>query len=211
MRIIIQLNPSMQYYVINLKRRPDRLRLFKEHYPLDVSNVHIFEAIDGKELENIPRSFPILLLATSIFACISPRVLYRIIKDNFKKKGVKKIPIFVEGLHPGEIGVFLSHKALWESILRDTQSNYGVIFEDDAIFSKDFKKEFEQILLSFPNFDTILYFGGRFQANYKMKTCVKVNEKIVKYDYNKPWDPWDCDRGAFGYIISKSLRVCICF
>ena len=48
-------------------------------------------------LENIPRSFPILLLATSIFACISPRVLYRIIKDNFKKKGIKKIPIFVVG------------------------------------------------------------------------------------------------------------------
>ena len=36
-------------------------------------------------LENIPRSFPILLFFISIFGVISPRVLYRIMKDYFKK------------------------------------------------------------------------------------------------------------------------------
>ena len=37
-----------------------------------------------------------------------------------------------------------------------------------------------------------------------MKTCVKVTDKIVKYDYNKNWVPLDCDRGTFSYIISKN-------
>ena len=48
-----------------------------------------------------------------------------------------------------------------------------------------------------------MYLGGRFHEHYKMKTCVKVRDNIVKYDYNKPWDPWDYDIGAFGYIINR--------
>ncbi len=48
-------------------------------------------------LENIPRSFPILLFFISIFSVIGPRVLYRIIKDNLKNNNLKKVPILVVG------------------------------------------------------------------------------------------------------------------
>ena len=48
-------------------------------------------------LENIPRSFPILLFFISIFAATSPRFLYRIFKDNLKKKSAQKIPVLVVG------------------------------------------------------------------------------------------------------------------
>ena len=48
-------------------------------------------------LENIPRSFPILLFLTSIISVVSPRVIYRIIKDNLKKEEIKKVPILVVG------------------------------------------------------------------------------------------------------------------
>ena len=48
-------------------------------------------------LENIPRSFPILLFVTSIITVVSPRVIYRIIKDNLKKEEIKKVPILVVG------------------------------------------------------------------------------------------------------------------
>ncbi len=48
-------------------------------------------------LENIPRSFPILLFLTSIITVVSPRVIYRIIKDNLKKEEIKKVPILVVG------------------------------------------------------------------------------------------------------------------
>ncbi len=48
-------------------------------------------------LENIPRSFPILLFIISIFCVTSPRILYRILKDNLKKTNLKRIPILVVG------------------------------------------------------------------------------------------------------------------
>ena len=35
-------------------------------------------------LENIPRSFPILLFIISIFCVTSPRIMYRILKDKLK-------------------------------------------------------------------------------------------------------------------------------
>ncbi len=48
-------------------------------------------------LENIPRSFPILLFIISIFTVTSPRILYRILKDKFNKSHLKSIPIIVVG------------------------------------------------------------------------------------------------------------------
>ncbi len=48
-------------------------------------------------LENIPRSFPILLFIISIFGVTSPRFIYRILKDNLKKNNLKKIPVLVFG------------------------------------------------------------------------------------------------------------------
>ncbi len=48
-------------------------------------------------LENIPRSFPVLLFIISISSVTSPRIFYRIFKDNFKKENIKKIPVIVAG------------------------------------------------------------------------------------------------------------------
>lgn len=48
-------------------------------------------------LENIPRSFPVLLFIISIFGAISPRLIYRIIKDNLKKDSLKKISTLIVG------------------------------------------------------------------------------------------------------------------
>ena len=51
-------------------------------------------------LENIPRSFPILLFIISIFSVTSPRVFYRIMKDYLKKNNLEKVPILVVGDSP---------------------------------------------------------------------------------------------------------------
>lgn len=48
-------------------------------------------------LENIPRSFPVLLFIISIFGAISPRLVYRVIKDNLKKDSLKKISTIIVG------------------------------------------------------------------------------------------------------------------
>ena len=51
-------------------------------------------------LEDIPRSFPILLFIISIFSVTSPRVFYRILKDYLKKNNLKKVPVLVVGDSP---------------------------------------------------------------------------------------------------------------
>ena len=151
-------------YVINLKRRPDRFKLFKENYPLDISKINKFEAIDGKLLTSIPKNF--------------------------------------KSLNVGEIGCFLSHKLLWEKTLKQKDSDYCIIFEDDAKFTDNFQESLNDIINTNIDFN-ILFIGGRFTTNYKMINCIKVTDKIVKYDYNKKWVAMDCDRTTHAYIISK--------
>ena len=51
-------------------------------------------------LEDIPRSFPILLFIISISSVTGPRVFYRILKDYLKKDNLKKVPILVVGDSP---------------------------------------------------------------------------------------------------------------
>ncbi len=49
-------------------------------------------------LENIPRSFPLLLFFVSFFGVASPRFIYRIIKDKISvRKGPDKVPVIVVG------------------------------------------------------------------------------------------------------------------
>ena len=49
-------------------------------------------------LENIPRSFPLLLFFVSFFAVASPRFIYRILKDKISvSKGFDKVPVIVVG------------------------------------------------------------------------------------------------------------------
>ena len=153
-----------KYYVINLKKRPERFELFKKNCPIHISKINKFEAIDGSSLKHTP--------------------------NNFKN------------MKPGEIGCFLSHKILWEKTLKNRHSDYGIIFEDDAVFTDFFLEKFNDIINTSIDFD-ILFIGGRFTKNYEMVNCIKVTDKIVKYDYTKNWSKGDCDRTTHAYIISK--------
>lgn len=75
-------------------------------------------------LENIPRSFPLLLFIISILSITSPRVFYRILKDNFKKNKIKKIPILVVG-----------DSSSTENFIRHTSQNNDSPYESIGIVS----------------------------------------------------------------------------
>ena len=48
-------------------------------------------------LENIPRSFPVLLFIVSLFGVTGPRIFYRFLKDKITKGVIKRVPVFVVG------------------------------------------------------------------------------------------------------------------
>jgi len=48
-------------------------------------------------LENVPRSFPILLFIISLFSISGPRIIYRLIKDRFYRVPISQIPVYLVG------------------------------------------------------------------------------------------------------------------
>ena len=162
---------NLKSYVINLKRRPNKLENFKNMCP--IKNIKTFNAIDGFNLT-----------------------------DSLKDHGFNENVEFTN-MRIGEMGCFLSHMILWKNQIYN-DDDYIFIFEDDPFFNKDFKDTLKKILNNFNDFDSILYVGGRYVPNFVMNSnFIKVNENIVKTDYSKPWNSFNCDRGTFSYIIHK--------
>ena len=75
-------------------------------------------------LEDIPRSFPILLFIISIFSVTSPRVFYRILKDYLKKNNLKKVPVLVVGDSPTT-----------ENFIRFSKKDHNSLYEVVGIVS----------------------------------------------------------------------------
>ena len=158
-------------YVINLKRRPDRLERFMKTCPY--KDVQIIEAFDGKNINNNSNG-----------------------KDWFNHIKTRS-----KTLSDPEIGCFVSHIKVWEKIVKSNDT-YTMIFEDDPIFSKEYKNIEKRIDLNIV--DSILYFGGRFTPNYIMRNSIPVTDVLIKHDLSKRWNPMDCDRTLHGYILTKN-------
>ena len=161
----------MKKFVINLKRRPDRLETFQNNCPLH--NVEVMHGFDGSN----PWSEP---------SYREKNMLYKLAK-----------------LKPGEKGVFLSHMRIFQRIVTENLS-YALIFEDDAIFCQDFVSRLDIIQKEIPVDTSILYVGGRFEPEFKMKLCVAVTRHIVRHT-SEQWDGDEMDRTLHAYIISRGL------
>ncbi|RZK49212.1 MAG: glycosyltransferase family 25 protein [Pedobacter sp.] len=82
-----------QIYIINLKRRPDRLKLFYEynsHILEGLNNIKVIEAVDGNEIKDANWEFEIGALG-----CLKSH--YNVIKDA-KAKGFKDILILEDDI-----------------------------------------------------------------------------------------------------------------
>jgi len=170
-------------YVINLERRKDRYDDFlKKCKKNNIKNIIRFNAFDKNNLKNKNGK-------------IISDVIYTKYQTNIFKN--------FRNLQFGEIGCFLSHICLWEKQLLNN-NEYIIIYEDDPIFCNNYENKFNNIINKIDKIDTILYLGGRFKANFRMKRCINVCDNIVKYDYNKEWNSSDCDRGTYSYIINKN-------
>lgn len=104
----------MKGYLINLKKRPDRLNFFNTNVKnfLPDINIELVEAVDGSLLnlndENLKKN-------------VNPW--------NYKNLSEKTLR--------GVIGCCLSHLKCYEKIINDSDNNYAIIFEDDCCFIKN--------------------------------------------------------------------------
>ena len=143
----------MHKYIINLKRRKDRLKKFKKTSPFKFEEIQVFKGFDGLHPNNNEYGLN----------------EYKIISEHSQMK-------------EGEKGCFISHLNIWRDMVKN-DIEYALIMEDDPIFCKDFLNKFNKVLENAPEKYDILYIGGRFWPDYYMKNCIKINDVIVKHLY----------------------------
>ena len=134
-------------FVINLKRRPDRLADFLNHCPLP--DVEVVYAFDGKNPENEDPD-EVELFHSEKFAHYL---------DRFPN----------ENMRDGYIGNWISHLRIWKRIVNDNIS-VAVIFEDDPIFSSNFLEVFKRIDIEYYEIIHILVGGLRTNSRCLMQS-----------------------------------------
>ena len=108
-------NKINKVFLINLKKRKDRLDFFKLNYNLDLP-LTIIEAVDGKTL-NLQQ-----LLKDNIINDYTIEAISKPRKHHY------------ELTHEGSIGCYLSHYYLWNSLNdNDNKNKTFLIFEDDSV------------------------------------------------------------------------------
>lgn len=162
----------MKKFVINLKRRSDRLKRFIKNCPLPTNEITIINAFDGKFYMN---------------------------ESNEEIEMYNKINLSL----PGERGVFISHLRIYKEIVANNY-DYALIFEDDAIFTDNFKEKYENIIINMPIDTDLLYIGGRFTKDFRMNLMYSktINPYIVEHN-NKIVCGTEQDRTLHSYIISN--------
>lgn len=156
-----------EVYLINLKRRPDRLQQFMQKFnasDLKHNNILKFNAIDGSILDT-----------EKIFISdVAKAEIKQIETTGFRTKHYQ--------LTRGAIGCYLSHIQVWEHIL-DSKHNAVIIFEDDANVPVDIKQTIQENMRHIPeNWDIVLF-------GFYCKDCIpgykhnKVNRFILLHCY----------------------------
>ncbi|MCU0711346.1 MAG: glycosyltransferase family 25 protein [Pirellula sp.] len=154
----------MKTYLINLDRSPDRLEFFSDQARMLGLAFERVLAIDGRSL---------------------PESTWKAIVD--ERFEFQPVNVY-------EVAVFLSHKAIWERMIRDRVS-MAAVFEDDAILAPQIVDTFRSIENAKLSFDVVkLETTLRSVVLKESHTCLASGETLHQL---KSWHG-----GAAGYVIS---------
>jgi GR25 family glycosyltransferase involved in LPS biosynthesis len=182
----------MYKFVINLKRRPDRLNNFRNNCPYLVGS-----ETQTNFIGNIISEKPSIKNVNIIYGFDAKQVVNEIPEEQFLYKDIIRLT------YPGAIGCFISHLRIFKMVI---ENNYpgAIIFEDDANFTTDFDKKLKRVIRQLPRDYHIAYIGGRFTKDFKMnrESINEVSDNICQHNTTK-WYNIDHDRTTHGYIISN--------
>jgi GR25 family glycosyltransferase involved in LPS biosynthesis len=169
---------QINIYVINLKRREDRLHSFYERINFPKEKINIITAFDGKNYQDEPEELK------QLYNRLSPR------------------------LNPGEKGCFISHMMAYKDIIKNNYNFSLIFEDDCYfcedfnnkinMIINEMPKDTQILYIGgrgTPNF------------KMEPSTCTKITENIVSHKLTN-WnmrDKINHDRCAYSYIISKEL------
>ncbi|CAI5444275.1 unnamed protein product [Caenorhabditis angaria] len=146
-------------YLINLKRRSERLERMQKIFEILGIEFQILEAVDGQNLENIAEKYQIL--------------------DGYLD------PIKNRPMKNGEIGCFLSHFRIWREILEEKLEKV-VVFEDDLRFSAGGLKRIREVLMDLEASRRIwdLIYLGRKKQSDKQELWIPQHRHLSSVEYS---------------------------
>ena len=130
------------FYVINLEKSTARLKKFNQNFSPLELPISKIAAVDGNDID---------------FKALAD--------DNACRREMGR------SIQPGEVGCFLSHKKALEHFI-ETNSEYALIFEDDAVPSDSFK-------------DVIDALTGTFLK--ENKDVIAINLGAIDFKYSSPF------------------------
>ena len=163
-----------QIYLVNLKRRPDRLKRMRACFEELGIDYKLIEAVDGKSLTKG------YLEALDIKQCAN-------YKDPYSNRDMTY----------GEIGCFMSHYKIWEDVVQKGHDRI-IVFEDDVRFETFFKVTLSNLMIDLQNTglnEWDLIYLGRKRLRKDLEPAVKGAETLVWPSYSY----W-----TLSYILSNS-------
>lgn len=193
---VMRMEGVAKVFVINLRRRPDRLDDFFKRCPY--KDVTVVEAVDGFD----PNTFS-----------LSPSVGPSTNQLYLRYRGIQSVSPSARKMRHGEFGCMASHVAVY-AMMVEQGIPHAVIFEDDVFFTENFATVIWPKLLSAmgnsaPTGPTgILYIGGRFDDNARLPAFREsgMSDSLVFHDFDKgTWDWWQEDRTTHAYVITLEM------
>lgn len=162
-------NKIDKIYIINLKRRNDRLLFIKNNYNLN-KPFSLIEAVDGREIN------------------INELKKNKIIdNETLRQLEQKQRTSHYELTNKGSLGCYLSHYNIWKAFF-ENKDKIILIFEDDTIFNKITLREINKRLTLLPeDWDIYLLSNPEFCYHkikldrnlYKIKRFFLTNAYII--------------------------------
>jgi len=173
-----KLNGVDKIYVINLKRRPDRLIKFLNKTPF--KNIEIIYGFDGRNHQN-------------------ERTELKDLYDKFWRLGPGERGCFISHIIIWKKMISNNYKKVL--IFED-----DVLYSDNFLIK--YKKILDEMKYIWSKEDIkILYIGGRFRKDHFTKNCIKISDSVIKNKYIKfgnPYNGCNFDRTTHSYILTKN-------
>jgi GR25 family glycosyltransferase involved in LPS biosynthesis len=167
------------FFVINLQRRPERLRTFREQ--MGAAGIEDFEVVRGVD-----------------GSMLSEEDILLMIDKNATREA------FGGRIHMtnGEIGCAASHNKIYEKIITERYS-HGVVFEDDARTVENFQNFWESFAIDELDFDILIL--GYYTSPNNLIKINSLGKKIGKFEVVYFPELWHKNIDLYGthsYIIS---------
>jgi GR25 family glycosyltransferase involved in LPS biosynthesis len=178
---------QIQVYCINLESRKDRWTRFNSQIEINtLKQIYPFErfsAILGSDID---------ILNDERISMRSKRNIIEGIRRDHEELDT-----------PGGVGCYLSHTTLWKKLV-DSDKEYAMIFEDDAVIPLNFVHQFQSAIKDIellPKKPDVWYFSGPTKWYYESKG--KALPHTENRNQNGPWVTSYCSTFT-GYLISKN-------